>query len=70
MSTAAGLVFAGDPEGNFNAYDARTGENLWHYQTGAPIHGAGPISYLLDSRQYVLIPSGTVLIAFALPQEQ
>ena len=39
MSTASGVVFAGDNEGNFMAFDARTGRNLWHYQTGSPIWG-------------------------------
>jgi alcohol dehydrogenase (cytochrome c) len=68
LSTAAGLVFAGDHEGNFMAFDAVTGENLWHYQTGSRIWGAGAMTHLLDGRQYVLIPSGTTLTAFALPE--
>jgi len=67
MTTAAGLVFAGDHEGNFMAFDSRTGENLWHYQTGSRIWGAAAMSYLLDRKQYVLIPSGGTLVAFALP---
>ena len=67
MTTAAGLVFAGDHEGNFMAFDVESGENLWHYQTGSRIWGAAATTYLLDGRQYVLIPSGTTLTAFALP---
>ena len=67
MTTATGLVFAGDHEGNFMAFDSRTGENLWHYQTGSRIWGAAAMSYLLDRKQYVLIPSGGTLVAFALP---
>jgi len=66
MTTAAGLVFAGDHEGNFMAFNAETGENLWHYQTGSRIWGAAAVTYMLDGRQYVLIPSGTTLQAFAL----
>ena len=66
MTTASGLVFAGDHEGNFMAFNAETGENLWHYQTGSRIWGAAAITYMLDGRQYVLIPSGTTLQAFAL----
>jgi alcohol dehydrogenase (cytochrome c) len=66
MSTAAGLVFAGNHEGNFMAFDSRTGEALWHYQTGSPVWGAAPMTYVLDGRQYVLIPSGTNRVAFAL----
>jgi alcohol dehydrogenase (cytochrome c) len=67
MSTASGLVFAGDNEGNFAAFASASGENLWHYQTGAPIWGAAATTYVLDGRQYVLIPSGSTLVAFALP---
>ena len=67
MTTAAGLVFAGDHEGNFMAFNAATGENLWHYQTGSRIWGAAPMTFMLDGRQLVLIASGTTLTAFALP---
>jgi len=68
MSSASGLVFAGDNEGNFSAFDARTGKNLWHYPTGSSIWGAAAMTYMLDGRQYVLIASGSTLVAFALPQ--
>jgi len=67
MTTAAGLVFAGDHEGNFMAFDSRTGKNLWRYQTGTPIWGAAPMTYMLDGRQRVVVASGTTLISFALP---
>ncbi|HWN39786.1 MAG TPA: PQQ-dependent dehydrogenase, methanol/ethanol family [Gammaproteobacteria bacterium] len=67
MSTAAGLVFSGDQEGNFIAFDSATGKELWHYQTGTSIWGAAAMTYMLDGRQQVLIASGSVLFAFALP---
>jgi alcohol dehydrogenase (cytochrome c) len=66
LSTASGLVFAGS-SGNFMAFDARTGKNLWHFQTGSALY-AGAITYMVDGRQYVLLPSGTTLTAYALPQ--
>ena len=69
LSTAAGVVFAGDNEGNFMAFNAETGDNLWHYPTGSSIWGAAAMTYMLDGRQHVLIPSGTTLTAFALPDE-
>jgi alcohol dehydrogenase (cytochrome c) len=69
LSTASGLVFAGDNEGNFMAFDSRTGKPLWHYPTGSPIWGAAPMTYQLDGRQHVLIPSGTTLTAFGLPRD-
>jgi alcohol dehydrogenase (cytochrome c) len=67
MSTAAGLVFAGDAEGNFSAFDSRNGKRLWTYRMGSQIYGAAAITYMLDNRQYVVIPSGMTLVAFALP---
>jgi alcohol dehydrogenase (cytochrome c) len=67
MSTASGLVFAGDQDGYFNAFETRTGKLLWRYRTGSPIHGAAATTYMLDGRQYVLIPSGMTITAFALP---
>jgi alcohol dehydrogenase (cytochrome c) len=66
LSTAGGLVFAGDMEGNLIALDARTGKDLWHFGTGAPIT-ASPITYAVYGRQYVAIASNGVLLSFALP---
>jgi alcohol dehydrogenase (cytochrome c) len=68
MSTASGLVFSGDQEGNFNAFDAATGKPLWHYQTGTSVWGAAPMTYMLDGRQQVLIASGAALVSFSLPR--
>ena len=67
MSTASGLVFTGDQEGNFIAFDSATGKELWHYQTGTSIWGAAPMTFMQDGRQFVLVASGSVLFAFALP---
>ena len=67
-STATGVVFAGDHEGNFMAFDADTGENLWHYPMGSRVWGAAAMTHMLDGRQYVLIPAGTTLTAFALAE--
>ena len=67
MSTASGLVFTGDQDGYFNALDSRSGKLLWRYRTGSPIHGAAAMTYMLDNRQYILIPSGMTITAFALP---
>ena len=50
-------------------FDAASGENLWHYQTGSRIWGAAPMTFMLDGRQIVMIPSGTTLTAFALPED-
>jgi len=57
LTTAGGLVFAGEPTGEFDAFDARTGELLWQFQTGSGIHGS-PITYSVNGKQYVAVPSG------------
>jgi alcohol dehydrogenase (cytochrome c) len=67
LSTASGLVIGGDNEGNVMAFDGRTGKNVWHYQTGYPIWGGAPMTYLLDGRQYLVVGSGSTITAFALP---
>jgi alcohol dehydrogenase (cytochrome c) len=67
-STASGVVFSGDNDGYVNAFEATTGKRLWRFQTGAPIWGAPPITYMLDGRQWVVVPSGVTITAFALPQ--
>ena len=66
LSTAGGLVFAADMEGYLMAFDARSGKKLWHFQTGAAMF-ASPMTYFLDGKQYIVIPSGSSLFAFALP---
>lgn len=68
LSTAGGIVFGGDSEGNFIAFDALTGKDLWHIQLGAAIY-ATPMTYSVAGRQYVAIPAGAALFAFALPEK-
>ncbi|HYL68486.1 MAG TPA: PQQ-dependent dehydrogenase, methanol/ethanol family [Candidatus Limnocylindria bacterium] len=65
LSTAGGLVFSGDMEGYFIAFDARSGKELWHFGTGAPVY-ASPMTYALDGKQHVVIASGGALFSFAL----
>jgi len=67
LSTASGLVFTGDNDGYFQAFEAATGKALWRFQTGAPLWGAAAVTYMLDGRQFVLTPAGLTLTAFALP---
>ncbi len=68
LTTASGLIFSGDSEGNLLALDSRSGELLWRYQMGSPLHGTSAISYMLDGRQHILVPAGTNLTAWALPE--
>ena len=57
LATAGGLVFTGDAEGFFAAYDAETGKVLWSFQCGSG-HHASPITYTLDGRQYIAVAAG------------
>jgi alcohol dehydrogenase (cytochrome c) len=67
MSTAAGLVFASDDEGNFRAVSASDGRVLWQAALGASPAGAAPMSHMMDGRQWVVIAAGARVKAFALP---
>lgn len=57
LSTAGGLVFQGQLEGQFSAFDAATGEKLWSQdvKSGA---ASGPGTYMIDGEQYVTITTG------------
>jgi quinohemoprotein ethanol dehydrogenase len=55
--TAGGLVFRGEPDGNFLALDARTGQELWRFQTGFGAD-APPVFYEVDGEQFVAIATG------------
>ena len=68
LATAGGVVFSGDHEGAFFAANSKTGQKLFEYQTGSAIF-APPATYMIGDRQYVLIPSGANLTAFALPRK-
>ena len=67
LTTASGLAFSGDAEGNFLAVDSHTGKLLWRFQMGSALHGTSPITYMLDGRQQLLVPAGGTLTAWALP---
>ncbi len=66
LSTAGGLVFTGDAEGNFIALDASTGKPLWHFQTGGAVY-ASPMAFAVDGKEYIAIAAGSSLYAFGLP---
>ncbi len=56
-ATGGGLVFGGDVNGRFRAFDDRTGEILWEINLGSPVSGF-PITYAVDGRQYVAVSVG------------
>ncbi|MGD0760464.1 MAG: PQQ-dependent dehydrogenase, methanol/ethanol family [Candidatus Sulfotelmatobacter sp.] len=66
LSTAGGLVFTGDAEGNFIAMDAAAGKPLWHFQMGGAVYAA-PMAFAVDGKEYVAIAAGSAVYAFGLP---
>ncbi|MFZ1425658.1 MAG: PQQ-binding-like beta-propeller repeat protein [Geminicoccaceae bacterium] len=57
LATAGGLVFTGEGNGTFEAFDSETGSVLWTFQAGAGVN-APPASYTVDGRQYVVVGAG------------
>jgi len=66
LSTAGGVVFAASQDGYLIALDARTGRELWHYQTGTQILSS-PIAFRVDGKQMIAISTSSSLVTFALP---
>ena len=83
-ATGGGLVFGGDVNGRFRAFDDRTGDILWEINLGSPVSGF-PTTFAVDGRQYVAVStgygrfldltpelrpsSGNNLFVFALPEQ-
>ena len=58
LATAGNLVFLGQLDGTFSAYDARTLQEVWSYNTGSGIN-APPISYSVSGKQYIAVLVGS-----------
>jgi glucose dehydrogenase len=57
LATAGKVVFTGEGNGSFSAYDSETGEHLWRAQAEAGVN-APPITYEIDGEQYVAVAAG------------
>ncbi|MCP3021198.1 pyrroloquinoline quinone-dependent dehydrogenase [Cupriavidus basilensis] len=57
LATAGGLVFNGEGNGLFRAFDAATGKKLWEYQCGAGVN-APAVSYMVGGKQYIAVAAG------------
>ncbi len=57
LATAGGLVFQGDAEGQFAAYDSKTGKEVWSYDVGNGVIAAAS-TYSIDGAQYVAVMAG------------
>jgi glucose dehydrogenase len=57
LTTGGNLVFAGEGDGSFNAYNATTGQKLWSFHAGAGVNSA-PMTFVIDGKQYVAVAAG------------
>ncbi len=57
LATAGGLVFTGEGNGLFKAYDSSNGAELWRFQAGAGVN-APPSSYTVEGQQYIVVAAG------------
>ena len=54
ISTAGDLVFVGDLDRRFNAFDVNTGDILWQTRLGTSVQGH-PVSFAIDGKQYIAV---------------
>src|SRR5580658_3739192 len=57
LATAGGLVFTGEGNGKFAAYNSSNGKELWNFRAGAGVN-APPSSYTLGGKQYIVVGAG------------
>jgi glucose dehydrogenase len=57
LVTAGGLLFTGEGNGNFNAFDAHDGKLLWQDKNDYGVN-APPITYQIDNEQYIAVAAG------------
>ena len=65
LSTAGGLIFSGELNGQFVALEAKTGKTLWNFYTGQNIT-AQPVTYLAGGKQFVAIATASDVFGFGL----
>jgi alcohol dehydrogenase (cytochrome c) len=65
VTTGGGLIFGGDTNGHFLAFDQASGQVLWEINRGSPVTGY-PISYAVGGRHYVAVSTGNSLVSSGL----
>jgi alcohol dehydrogenase (cytochrome c) len=61
VATGGGLVFGGDSNGRFKAFDDKTGRVLWETNLGSQVSGF-PITFSVGGKQYVAVATGASLV--------
>ena len=67
LTTAGNLLITGDDQKNVVIYSADKENILWHFESSANMSN-GPITYLLDGKQWLLFATGDTLYAYSLPR--
>jgi len=77
LATAGGVVFTGEGNGDFDAFNSRTGKLLWSFNGGAGCNSA-PMSFEMDGEQFIAVacggnfqlsfPLGDAVFVFGLPK--
>ena len=57
LATAGNVVFMGEGNGWFDAFNAKSGDRVWRYNLGAGVN-APPITYQVNGEQYVAVAAG------------
>jgi len=57
LVTGGGVVFTGELNGKFDAFDTKDGKLLWQYDTGSPI-AAPAAAYNIGGTEYIAVASG------------
>jgi PQQ-dependent dehydrogenase (methanol/ethanol family) len=65
VATGGGLIFGGDTNGRFRAFDQDSGRVLWEVNLGSPVTGY-PITYRAGGKQYVAVSVGNSLVSSGL----
>ena len=58
LATAGNLVFLGQADGSFTAYDAKSLQELWSFNVGSGIN-APAVSYSVNGKQYIAVLVGS-----------
>lgn len=67
LTTAGNLLVTGDDQKNLIVMSADKGDILWHQEVTAN-ESNGPITYMMDGKQWLLMAAGDSLYAFTLPK--